>query len=126
MRTDPAHKLTDDMLAELEGSVSGIYAKAGKQLRKLLRELMQEIEPELKAWEQQVESGEKTEAQFRQWKMEKLMRSKKAKEINRQITDLVYQTNTDAAQAGNAIINGVTALNANYALYEYEGITDGR
>lgn len=126
MKPDPAHEMTDEMLAAIERRVSGIYRKTDKQLKKHIDQLMAELEPELDKWEKWVEDGKKTKAQFEQWKMERLIRSKKAKEITRKIAELLYQANKAAANEGNKELSAIAALNANYALFEYEEIANDR
>lgn len=126
MKQDPARKMTDDMLHGMEGRVSTIYQKADKKLKKYIDQLMAELEPELGKWEKWVEEGKKTEAQFRQWKMEKLIRSKRAKEIIQNIAELMYKANRAAAKDGNKELSTIAALNANYALYEYEVLANDR
>ena len=126
MKQDPARKMTDDMLRGMEGRVGTIYRKADKQLKKYIDQLMAELEPELGKWEKWVEDGKKTEAQFRQWKMEKLIRSKRAKKIIQSIAELLYKSNREAAKEGNKDLPTIAALNANYALYEYEVLANDR
>ena len=123
---DPAHELTERKLAKAEHSVKANYRMADKQLAKLIKRLLAELEPELGTWEKAVESGDKTEAQLRQWKTSRLLRSRRAKKLISRISELMYDTNCKAAQSGNDICGEVFALNANYALYEYERIINGR
>jgi hypothetical protein len=124
MKPDPARKMTDEMLGDVETRIGRIYRKADTQLKKYIEQLMAELEPELGKWEKWVEDGKKTEAQLRQWKMEKLIRGKKAKEINQKIAELLYRANQEAAKEGNKDLPTIAALNANYALFEYEEIVN--
>lgn len=123
---DPAHELTERKLAKAERAVKANYRNADKQLAKLIKSLLAELEPELGTWEKAVENGDKTEAQFRQWKTSRLLHSRRAKKFISRIAELMYDTNCKAAQSGNDICGEVFALNANYALYEYERIINGR
>lgn len=123
---DPAHELTERKLLKAERAVKADYRKADKQLAKLIKGLLAELEPDLETWEKAVESGKKSEVQFRQWKMRKLLHSRRAKKLISEITTLMYDTNCKAAQSANDICGEVFALNANYALYEYERIINGR
>ena len=122
---DPAHELTEQELAKAEKRIAGIYRGADSQLAKLIQSLMQELEPDLDDWEKVVEEGTKTAQQFQQWKMDRLMRSKRAKVLIQKISRLMVSINQKSADSAKTALDAVFALNANYALFEYEEMIDG-
>ena len=117
---DYAHEQTDIMLAKLERKIKREYRIAYNELQAKLDAYFEQFARLDKEKKAKVAAGKLTEAEYLEWRKNKILTGKRWEEMRDTIAYDLTKTNEIAAGLiANSNID-VYALNANYALYELE------
>lgn len=117
---DYGHEKTDVMLAKLERKIKREYRIAYNELQAKLDAYFEQFARLDKQKREKLAAGKITEAEYLEWRKNKMLTGKRWEEMRDTIAYDMTRTNEIAAGLiANSNID-VYALNANYALYELE------
>lgn len=127
-KPDWAHQETDRLIEQLEQVLSGAYAEAEEEINRKLAQYLKAFEAKDEKWRLWVLQEEKTEEEYRAWRMGQLIMQQRWENLRDELAqDLVH-----ADEIAQAIINGempeIYALNHGWQTYivEHElGMTTG-
>lgn len=124
-KPDVAHEMTDDILRRLEKRVAREYQKAYKSAKSKLNKYLADFEEMDKEKQEQVKNGIITEREYKTWRLNKIAVGKQWGQMAGRLAKEYTNANKIAAGIINDDLNGVFALNANYAQYQAERLGYG-
>lgn len=117
---DPANKETEQIIEELTARMRKEYRQAVKEVHAQMESYLSRFEAEDKAWKEAVENGEKTAAQYRDWRSTKMLTGKRWQETKMQMAEELHRRNVTARDYVTGKMPQVYAINHNYGTYEVE------
>lgn len=121
--SDPAHKETDKMLAELERKIAKEYQQAQKEVRKKLDDYMRRFKVKDRIKAQQVKDGELSEQEYIEWRKNQLLVGQRWEELQDNLTEDMLATNAKARSMVNGYTAQAYATNYNYGIFESESLS---
>lgn len=117
---DYGHEQTDKDLKALESRLTVEYAQASKEVEEKLKKYLKRFEKQWKDMKERLQTGEITEADFKQWKVNAILIGKRWEDM----ADVLAKDYSNVNQIADAAVNDFTpdvfALNHNYGTYECE------
>lgn len=120
MKSDPGHKETDELLEEMEKAISSVYAQSVKEAQEKLDDYLRRFDTKDKIWQGWVESGKKTEEEYRKWRVGQIAMGDRWKQMRDQLAEDYHNANAIARSTVQAYMPDAYASGHNYATYEVE------
>ena len=120
MSADYAHKETDKMLAQVERKLAKEYAQAYSESRAKLDKYLKQFKEVDEDMREKLEAGEITLKQYKKWRKNKITTGRRYSALVDVLAQDMHNVNVIAAGIIKGELDGVFALNANYAHYDIE------
>ena len=117
---DIGHDETDELLERLERRLAKEYAQAYHEVEKKAADYFARFEAKDKKQQALVKAGKLTEADYKEWRRRQMLTGKRWIEMRDTIARDLTNVNKIAMALVRDELNGVFALNANYAQYQIE------
>lgn len=117
---DLGHELTDEMLADLEKKIAREYAQAAKDMRKKLREYMEQFEEGKAKQKALLDAGKITKKEYKDWCFRHTMMGQQWRDMKNVLAEDLQSAREMALAISRGQMADVYALNANYATYQLE------
>lgn len=117
---DRGQKETDKILKEVEKRINKEYAQAEKEIESKLNDYLRRFEIKDKKWQEWVESGKKTQAEYDRWRIGQMAVGERWSDQKDMIARELANVNNTAKALTKASAADVYAQNHNYATYEVE------
>lgn len=124
MSADYAHKETDKILAQVERKLAKEYAQAYSESRAKLDKHLKQFKEVDEDMREKLEAGEITLKQYKKWRRGKIATGRRYSALVDVLAQDMHNVNVIAAGIIKGELDGVFALNANYAQYDIEGQLD--
>jgi SPP1 gp7 family putative phage head morphogenesis protein len=123
-KSDYAHKLTDEQLANLEQRIAKLYKEAADELSDTVKAYFEQFEKRDAAMKEKLDAGEITEQQYKQWRLAQMGRGKRFTALRNKVAERYTDANATAVAYVNDATPGIYSLNRNYAAYKIEQVSD--
>lgn len=123
-KSDYAHKLTDEQLANLEQRIAKLYKEAADELTDTVKAYFEQFEKRDAAMKEKLDAGEITEQQYKQWRLSQIGRGKRFEALRDKVAERYTDANATAVAYVNDSTPGIYTLNRNYAAYKIEQVSD--
>lgn len=123
-KSDYAHKLTDEQLANLEQRIAKLYKEAADELTDTVKAYFEQFEKRDAAMKEKLDAGEITEQQYKQWRLSQIGRGKRFAALRDKVAERYTNANETAVAYVNDVTPGIYTLNRNYAAYKIEQVSD--
>lgn len=120
MRPDEAHILTDKELEQLEKRIAREYAQAVKDMRRKLREYMEQFEEGKAAQKALLDAGKITKKQYQDWVYRHTMMGNQWRDMKNVLAEDMRNASDIALRMSRDQMADIYALNANYAMFQIE------
>ncbi len=110
---DKAHILTDEKLEQMEKHLSAVYSDALKDVQKKADEYFSKFEEADKKKRDLLEKGKLNDTEYKQWRKNKILYSKRFTELKEEISKQLLNVNQTALAYINGQLPEVYALNYN-------------
>lgn len=117
---DLGHELTDKELAALEKRIAREYAQAAKDMRRKLREYMEQFEEGKAAQKALLDAGKITLKEYKDWIYRHTMMGNQWRDMKNVLADDLKRANDIALRMSRDQMADIYALNANYAMFQIE------
>lgn len=117
---DAGHKATDKLIEEMERKLSKEYAQAEREVKAKVDDYFRRFEIKDQKWQEWVENGERTEAQYKQWRTQQMAQGKRWTALKEQIAADYQNANKIARSTIDGYMPEVYAVNHNYGVYQIE------
>lgn len=117
---DLGHELTDEMLAELEKKIAREYAQAAKDMRRKLREYMEQFEEGKAKQKALLDAGKITKKEYKDWCFRHTMMGQQWRDMKNVLAEDLQHSREMALAISRGQMADVYAMNANYATYQIE------
>ena len=117
---DQGHKLTDEVLADLEKRLHDEYEQAAKETQKKLDKYMKKYTTKDAIWKKSVEAGLKTQEEYDKWRLKAIAAGDRWEKMRDRIVADQLHVNQIAREIMDREMPGIFELNANFALYQVE------
>lgn len=118
--SDYAHDQTEKLIEEAEKRIRKEYQQATAEVKAKLDDYFRRFEIKDKAWQKMVANGEKTQAEYLEWRKGQLMVGKRWEELKDTLAEDLHKANLKARNIANGYRAEAYALNHNYATFEVE------
>ena len=119
---DKAHRITDEMLEQMEKRLSAIYSRAEKEIQKTADEYFSKFTKQDEAKRKLLEQGKITEDEYKKWRKGKVMYGKRFTEMKEQCAKQLLNVNQTALAYVNGELPEVYALNYNALAGSVDGV----
>lgn len=120
---DTGQKLTEKSLRELEKRITEAYREAYDGLNETIRDYFAKFADRDKAMKAQLDAGDITEEQYRQWRLAQIGRGKRFEALRDKVAERMTNANAAAVAYVNDATPGIYSLNRNFAAYTIEQVT---
>lgn len=117
---DRGHKLTDQMLADLEERIADEYAIASRDMQKKLVEYLEKTEEARKRQKDLLDAGKITQKEYDDWVFRHTMMGKRWNAMKNVLAEDLEHVNEIALSIAEGKMADVYALNANFSTYQIE------
>lgn len=117
---DLGHQLTDKELAALEKRIAREYAQAAKDMRRKLRDYMEQFEEGKAAQKALLDAGKITKKQYQDWVYRHTMMGRQWRDMKNVLAEDLKNANDIALRMSHDQMADIYALNANYAMFQIE------
>lgn len=118
--SDLGHKMTDEMIEELEKKITREYQQAYKDVSKKLKEYMDAFkEKDAEMWKK-VKDGNMTQEAYIEWRKKKMLTGKRWKEMKQTLAEDLTKVNEKTRSIIGDYMPDAYALNHNYATFAVE------
>lgn len=117
---DPAHELTEDIIARIERRLASIYKEAADELKKEVDAYFEQFEKQDAAKRKQLDDGKISELEYKSWRKEKMAVGDRYKALQNKLAERFTNANEVAISYINGTMPEVYAINHNYAAYTIE------
>ena len=118
--SDPAHRETDRLIKIMERRLAREYRQAEKEIEAKLQDYLRRFEIKDRTWRRWVETGKKTEAEYRKWRTGQFAMGQRWTEMRDALAKDYHNVNLIARSIVYGYMPEVYALNHNYATFEIE------
>lgn len=119
-KSDPAHRETDRIIADMERQVHEVYQQAHEEVTGKMHDYFARFRKKDETWRRWVAEGAKTEKEYQDWRKGQIMVGQRWDELK----DALANDYLNAHRVAESIVNGhmpdVYALNHNYSTFEIE------
>jgi SPP1 gp7 family putative phage head morphogenesis protein len=119
---DSAHRITDEMLEEMEKRLSAIYSRASKEIQKTADEYFAKFKKQDEAKRKLLEKGKITEDEYKKWRKNKLMYGERFTAMKEQCAKQLLNVNQTALAYVNGKLPEVYAINYNALACSVDGV----
>ncbi len=119
---DKAHRITDEMLEQMEKRLSAIYSRASKEIQKTADEYFAKFKKQDEAKRKLLEKGKITEDEYKKWRKGKVMYGKRFTEMKEQCAKQLLNVNKTALAYVNGKLPEVYAINYNALESAVDGV----
>lgn len=119
-KTDPAHKETDKILAEMEKELHEVYKQAYTEARKTADDFMKQFREMDKKKREAVKNGDLDKDEYNRWRRTQIFQGNNYHKMADTLAADMSHTNQIAASVINGYLPEVYAVNYNYGTYEIE------
>ena len=119
---DKAHRLTDEIIEQMEEHLSAVYSDALKDVQKKADEYFSKFEEADKKKRILMEKGKLSEDEYKRWRKNKILYSKRFTELKEEISKQLLNVNQTALAYINGEIPEVYSLNYNALASDLEDI----
>lgn len=119
---DKAHRITDEMLEEMEKRLSAIYSRASKEIQNTADEYFAKFKKQDEAKRKLLEKGTITEDEYKKWRKNKLMYGKRFTAMKEQCAKQLLNVNQTALAYVNGKLPEVYAINYNALESAVDGV----
>lgn len=119
-KKDPAHKKTDKEIELMAQKIRKEYRKAAEEVEEKLDDYMRRYIYKDKKWRQWVKDGKKTEAKYKEWKMDQLAVGRRWLALRDSLAHVYVNADKYAYDIIKESIPRIFADNVNYATYFIE------
>lgn len=120
---DIAHQQTEDLLDDMITEIESVYGQAYTEMKQKAEDYLQWFVEMDEKKRKQFEAGEITEVDYKNWRTNKLLESKRWNDMSTQLAENLANTNGIAASIINDYLPQMYAINGNYAAYVIEHTT---
>lgn len=117
---DLGHKMTDEILSDMEKEITEIYASAKEDAQKKAETFFQKFEEKDKRLKAMVDSGQMSEDDYKQWRINKYMVGARYQAMADGLAADMTNANKIAASVINGHLPDVYATNYNWGTYKIE------
>lgn len=117
---DRGQKETEAILKQIEKRINQEYKQAIGEIEDQLSDYLRRFEIKDKKWQEWVESGYKTEDQYKKWRMQQMAVGQKWSEQKEQIAYELAYVNETAKNLAKMAAPEIFAENANYSTFKIE------
>lgn len=117
---DQGHKLTDEVLADLEKRLHDEYEQAAKETQEKLDKYMKKFATKDAIWKKSVEAGLKTQEEYDKWRLQAIAAGDRWEKMKDRIVADQLHVNQIAREIMDNEMPSIFELNANFALYQVE------
>lgn len=117
---DKAHKMTDEMLEELEKRIADQYALASRDMQKKFRDYMEQFTAQDAIQKKLLDAGKITEKEYSDWRFRHMMVGKRWEAMKDVLAKDLENAQNIALKISGEKMADVYALNANYAAWQIE------
>lgn len=119
-KKDRGQQETDRVLAEIEKRINKEYSQAIEGIESELADYLRRFELKDKKWQEWVEDGTKTQAEYDQWRFGQLAVGRRWSEQKDAIAEELFKVNEKAKETYQSSASEIFAENVNFATYEIE------
>lgn len=119
---DKAHRITDEMLEQMEKRLSAIYSRASKEIQKTADEYFAKFKKQDEAKRKLLEKGKITEDEYKKWRKNKLMYGERFTAMKEQCAKQLLNVNQTALDYVNGKLPEVYAINYNALESAVDGV----
>lgn len=119
-KRDRGQKETDKILSEVEERINKEYSQAIKGIEAELADYLRRFELKDKKWQEWVDDGTKTQAEYDQWRFGQLAVGRRWAEQKDAIAEELFKVNEKAKETYRSSASEIFAENVNFATYELE------
>lgn len=119
-KPDTAHRMTEEMLDELEKRIAEEYAVASRDMQKKLREYLRQYEEKRAELWEMLENGEITKAEYDNWAIRHTVAGKHWETMQNVLAGDLEKARDIALKISGEKMPDVYALNANFGVYQIE------
>lgn len=117
---DYAHRFTDKEIAALEKEVTAVYKQSAREAEEKLTDYFRRFETKDKIWAAKVANGERTAAEYAQWRKGQLIVGERWKALTEKLAEEFHKSNMIARDIVLGHRAAVYAENFNHATYSIE------
>lgn len=117
---DRGQKETEKILKEVEKKINKEYSQAKKEVEAKLQDYFRRFEIKDKKWQEWVENGTKTQAEYDKWRIGQMAVGERWAEQKEIIANELLHANKTAKALTKSSAADIYAQNHNYATYEVE------
>lgn len=117
---DDAHKYTDGQIRILKQRLAAEYKQAERELKRKANNFLAQFKQEDKAKKKMVKAGTLSQAEYIQWRSNKILYSDLMKQKVDQMAQYMVSVDKQAVNVINKALPGVYAKNYNFATYQVE------
>lgn len=117
---DLGHQLTDKELEQLEKRIAREYAQAAKDMRRKLRDYMEQFEEGKAKQKALLDAGKITLKEYKDWIYRHTMMGNQWRDMKNVLADDLKRANDIALRMSRDQMADIYALNANYAMFQIE------
>lgn len=117
---DYAHRFTDKEIAALEKEVAAVYKQATAEAEEKLNDYLKRFATKDKIWAAKVANGERTAAEYAQWRKGQLIVGERWKTLSEKLAEEFHKSNMIARDIALGHRAAVYAENFNFATYGIE------
>lgn len=122
MKPDIAHKNTDQIITSIEKRLKKEYKKAVEDVQSKLDKHYQKYETKDKKWQDRLNRGEVTNAEYKQWRIGQMAIGDRWENLRDRLANDMSHTNKIACDIAEEYRADVFADNFNYTTYDIEKI----
>ena len=118
--SDLGHKMTDEMIEELEKKITREYQQAYKDVSKKLNDYMSDFKAKDAEMWKKVKDGNMTQEAYLDWRKKKMLTGKRWKEMKQTLAEDLTKVNEKTRSIIGDYMPDAYALNHNYATFAVE------
>ena len=119
---DKAHRITDEILEQMEKRLSAIYSRTSKEIQKTADEYFAKFKKQDEAKRKLLEKGKITEDEYKKWRKGKVMYGKRFTAMKEQCAKQLLNVNQIALSYVNGKLPEVYAINYNALESAVDGV----
>ena len=117
---DLGHEETERLIRQMEREVAKVYQQAASETKEKLDDYLRRFEIKDEKWKLMVESGERTEAQYKAWRRQQIMVGERWAALQNSLASDYHHSNLVARKIVTGYRAEAYAANMNYATFLVE------
>lgn len=119
-KKDKGQQETEKILSDVEKRINEEYKQATKEVEEKLSDYLRRFELKDKRWQEWVEDGTKTEAEYKQWRLGQMAVGKRWSDLKEELAHDLVEVNDSAKEKIISVCPEVYADNFNFETYQVE------